>query len=445
MNIIYMHTHDSGRYLSPYGYAVPTPHILEFAKSATLFRQAYCAGPTCSPSRAALLTGMSPHACGMQGLAHRGWRLNDYAKHLANVLKEAGYRTALCGIQHVAPDAEMIGYDEIIGHRKVDMSDTETAMSKYDRGNADAACAYIAAQKEPFFLSFGMFATHRPYEKAGSIDPDSIAPPAPLYDAPAIRRDMAEYHATAQLADECYGKVLEAIDRAGIRDETMVILTTDHGIAFPHMKCNLYDAGAGVALMIRLPKGHGQVKVTDALVSHLDIFPTVCDVAGIERPDWLEGTSLLPLMAGTAEKARDEVFLEVTYHAAYEPMRAVRTDRYKLIRRYDYHNGIVPANIDDGYAKTFLMDAGYGAATKPRDALYDLWIDPMERENLANDARYLSTYNDLSARLERWMLKTNDPLIVHGARVPKPEGAKANPLSCITPTSTLFEQQELDL
>ena len=444
MNIIYMHTHDSGRYLSPYGYAVPTPNVMEFAKSATLFRQAYCAGPTCSPSRAALLTGMCPHECGMQGLAHRGWELNDYSKHMANVLKSAGFRTALCGIQHVAPDAEMIGYDEIIGNRKADMSDVKTAMSKYDRGNADAACAYIKARKAPFFLSFGMFATHRPYEKAGDIDPDNLAPPTPLYDCPAVRRDMAEYHATARLADECYGKVLAAIDEAGIRDETMVILTTDHGIAFPHMKCNLYDAGCGVALMIRLPKGHTQVKATDALVSHLDVFPTVCEVAGIEKPDWLEGVSLLPLMIGAADKARDELFLEVTYHAAYEPMRAVRTDRYKLVRRYDYHNGIVPANIDDGFSKTFLMDAGYGEAVVPREALYDLWLDPGERENLAGDARYSAVYRDLSARLEKWMLETRDPLVTHGARVPKPMGAKANRLNCASPTSDDFEPQELD-
>lgn len=444
MNVIYMHTHDSGRYLSPYGYAVPTPNVMEFAKSATLFRQAYCAGPTCSPSRAALLTGMNPHECGMQGLAHRGWRLNDYSKHMANVLKSAGFHTALCGIQHVSPDAEMIGYDEIIGNRRFDMGEKDSAMRRFDLGNTDAACAWIARQKGPFFLSFGMFATHRDYEKPEDIDPDYVAPPAPLYDCPAIRRDMAEYHASAKLADECYGRVLGAIDEAGIREETMVILTTDHGIAFPHMKCNLFDTGCGVALMIRLPKGHRQIKATDALVSHLDVFPTVCDLAGIEKPDWLEGASLLPLMAGEADKVRDEVFLEVTYHAAYEPMRAVRTVRHKLIRRYDYHNSIVPANIDDGYSKAFLMGAGYGEATKPREALYDLWLDPMERENLAGDPRYSAVFRDLAGRLERWMLRTNDPLVTHGARVPMPEGAKATPLAVVSPYSTVFEAPDLE-
>jgi arylsulfatase A-like enzyme len=125
-------------------------------------------------------------------------------------------------------------------------------------------------------------------------------------------------------------------------------------------------------------------------------------------------------------------------------MRAIRTDRYKLIRRFDYHNGIVPANIDDSYSKTFLMDAGYEHATKPREALYDLWLDPAERENLASDARYSAVYRDLSARLERWMLRTNDPLVTHGARVPMPKGAKATPLEVFSPSSTVFEEPDLE-
>ena len=120
-NILYMHTHDSGRYWSPYGHAVPAPNLMRLADDSTLFRHCYSAAPTCSPSRAALLTGMSPHACGMTGLAHRGFRLNDYSRHLAPFLGRQGYRTALCGIQHEAPDAGMIGYHELLGGIHDDM------------------------------------------------------------------------------------------------------------------------------------------------------------------------------------------------------------------------------------------------------------------------------------------------------------------------------------
>ena len=110
MNILYLHTHDTGRYIQPYGYAVSTPNLMNLAREGTLFRQAYCAGPTCSPSRAGLLTGMSPHSCGMLGLAHRGFRLYDYHQHLARFLGDHGYETVLCGVQHEAPDPGMIGY-----------------------------------------------------------------------------------------------------------------------------------------------------------------------------------------------------------------------------------------------------------------------------------------------------------------------------------------------
>ena len=114
MNIIYIHTHDSGRYLQPYGYPVETPNMMRLAQGSTLFRKACCAGPTCSPSRAALLTGTYPHCNGMLGLAGRGFSLRDYDMHLVRWLSKHGYLTALSGIQHEAPDGNVIGYDEVL-------------------------------------------------------------------------------------------------------------------------------------------------------------------------------------------------------------------------------------------------------------------------------------------------------------------------------------------
>ena len=113
-NIIYIHSHDSGRYLQPYGYAVPTPNLQRLATEGVLFRRAFSAAPTCSPSRAALLTGQCPHSNGMLGLAHRGFSLNDYKKHIVHTLRTKGYRSVLAGLQHVAAQPETIGYDEII-------------------------------------------------------------------------------------------------------------------------------------------------------------------------------------------------------------------------------------------------------------------------------------------------------------------------------------------
>ena len=110
-NILYIHSHDTGRYLEPYGHAVPAPNLQRLATQGMLFRQAFNAAPTCSPSRASLLTGMCPHSNGMFGLAHRGFVLNDYKQHVLHTLRPAGYYSALFGVQHIAKDPATIGYD----------------------------------------------------------------------------------------------------------------------------------------------------------------------------------------------------------------------------------------------------------------------------------------------------------------------------------------------
>ena len=155
-----MHTHDSGRYINPYGYALPTPNLMNLAKEGVLFRNAYCAAPTCSPSRAALLTGMYAHNAGMIGLAHRGFSCSDYSKHMASYFSSHNCHTVLCGVQHEAKDAHMIGYDEIITVNNLKENSSECR----DKTNASAAAAFIQNWNGgPFFLSFGMFNTHREY------------------------------------------------------------------------------------------------------------------------------------------------------------------------------------------------------------------------------------------------------------------------------------------
>src|SRR3954454_7065965 len=99
-NIVYIHSHDSGRYLQPYGYPVPTPNLRKLAGQGVLFRQAFSAAPTCSPSRACLLTGQFAHQNGMIGLAHRGFAMNDYGKHILHTLRGSGYRSVVAALQH---------------------------------------------------------------------------------------------------------------------------------------------------------------------------------------------------------------------------------------------------------------------------------------------------------------------------------------------------------
>ncbi|MFW6035547.1 MAG: sulfatase/phosphatase domain-containing protein, partial [Halothermotrichaceae bacterium] len=200
--------------------------------------------------------------------------------------------------------------------------------------------------------------------------------------------------------------------------------------AFPKMKCNLYDTGIGISLIIKYPGNKKVGEAVDSLVSHVDLYPTICDLLNLEKPDWLQGTTMLPILEGKSEKIRDEIFSEVTYHAAYEPMRCIRTERYKLIRFYDYHNKVVMANIDDGPSKRFLMEYGLENQCREREMFFDLYHDPVERVNLTKDSGYCKIKQQLTKRLNIWMEETDDPLFNSG-RVEKPEGAIVDKLENI--------------
>ncbi|MBI5722718.1 MAG: sulfatase [Planctomycetes bacterium] len=429
MNIIYIHSHDTGRYIQPYGHAVPAPNIQKLAEQGVLFRQAFCAGPTCSASRAALLTGQCAHSAGMIGLAHRGFSLKDYNQHIVHTLKKAGYHSVLCGMQHEIgfsrnPDAlAKLGY-----HERLDAGDNMAA------GVAGAAHQWLKkSPKQPFFLSVGFTETHRDFPPAGPFEDERYTlPPAPLPDTPETRRDMAEFKITARRFDSAVGFVMGALDDTGLAQNTLVICTTDHGIAFPGMKCNLTDHGIGVMLIMRGPRGFAGGKVIDGMVSQIDVFPTICELLGLSRPAWLRGKSIMPLITGQSQDVNDEIFSEVTYHAAYEPMRAVRTKRWKYIRRFGGRTAPVLPNCDDSLSKTLWMDNGWRNRQLPHEQLFDLVFDPNETANLAGDPAYSKPLAEMSKRLDDWMKRTDDPLL-KGEPVPAPAGSQVNDPDGISP------------
>lgn len=439
-NILYLHSHDTGRYIQPYGYPVHTPRLQQFADEAILFRQAFTVSPTCSPSRAALLTGSWPHCNGMTGLAHRGSKLNDYHQHLIHMLKPLGYHTALCGEQHISGDGELqawrtIGYDESVALG--DGSDGAHEADKLDLARARGAAAFLQHKHErPFFLSVGFLTPHRTKgagfnaEASPCGDPRHTRPPAHLPDTEPSRQDFADFTVAAGRLDRYMGMVLDALDRAGLRDNTLVILTTDHGIAFPGMKCNLTDQGLGVMLMLRGPMldradRSSRGRVIDAMVTHMDLFPTVCDLLGVPHPAWLQGRSLLPLITGETQAIHETIFAEINYHAAYEPARAVRTERYKYIRRFDVRPHPILANVDDSPTKKYLLGQGWGRRGQEEEQLFDLVFDPEERCNRVHEPGYREVLEDLRRRLGEWMQTTRDPLL--SGRVPPPwPGYKVN-------------------
>jgi N-sulfoglucosamine sulfohydrolase len=414
-NIVLVHSHDTGRYVQPYGHPVPTPNIQRLADQGLLFRQAFAAAPTCSPSRAALLTGRWPHSNGMLGLAHRGFALDDPGQHMQHTLREAGYWTAMVGEQHVSDDPEDLGYDRVL--------DADTSHAHHV---APAAVELLRDRpRQPFFLSVGFFETHRDYFEPTSVrDALYSVPPTNLPDSPVTRRDMAAFKQSARALDHGVGAVLSALDEQDLADDTIVIVTTDHGLPFPGGKSTLSDRGLGVMLIVRGPGGFHGGRVNDALVSQIDIFPTLCELIGIEAPAHLQGRSLLPAVRGDAREVNAAIFGELTYHAAYDPQRAIRTRRHKYVRRWGDRNLPVLPNVDDSPSKDLLLRHGLAEIPRPREELYDLMFDPNEAHNLAESPDYADVRAILRGRLEEWMEETADPLL--DGPVPAPVDAEVN-------------------
>jgi len=509
-NILYLHCHDAGRYIEPYGHRVPTPNLQRLAEQGVIFRNAFAAAPTCSPSRAALLTGQSPHNAGMLGLAHHGWFLNDYGQHLIHSLHEAGYTSVLCGVQHLTDfrrtrSCARIGYCRVLHVSAADLRRNmapvrrrtprgerafqhgrgifhpvrggraqrarRTQSTQYtqrarrplprrrrtmgqlrrwrglphppgirsirgapgaarrrltggarvalDRSVARVAAKWLrsAAAAQPFFMSVGMIMPHRTYAPARprlypAEDPRYVQPPAPLPDVPEVRRDTADYVASVRIMDAACGIVLDALEESGLAENTLVIATTDHGIAFPFMKCTLTDHGLGVYLIVRGPGGFEGGRAIDGMVSQLDVYPTLCELLSIEPPPWLQGTSFMPLVRGERDEIHEELYGEVTYHAAYEPMRSIRTRRWKYIRRFNpQQTHPVLRNIDSGHSKRYLLQHGLARHMVPSEYLFDMAFDPNEENNLADDPVYAEIERDLDARLRAWMVRTEDPLL----------------------------------
>jgi len=432
-NILYLHSHDTGRYIQPYGYPVSTPNLQMLAEEGVLFKKYFTTHPTSSASRASLLTGMYPHNNGMVGLAHRGFLLKDPQTHLNFTLKKHGYHSVLSGVQHVVARKDNnfykeIGYDEFLGNP--------------NEAHIKASEWLDRAPSSPFFMSVGFTETHRKFQQhKNDINPDHIIPPQPLPDVDEVRQDMADYMESARILDGKMGTVLAALRRNGLEENTLVICTTDHGIAFPMMKCNLYDSGTGIFMIMRGPAGFSGGKTIDSLVSVIDIFPTICELLEIEKPARLDGTSVIPLIKEGKKEIRKEIFCQVNYHAAYEPMRAIRTERYKYIRRYGDKKTVVLPNCDDGYSKQYWLDNGWKDIQLPSEELYDLVFDANERNNLAMNPLNQDILARMRGSLDQMMQKSGDPLIK--GYIVAPPDAVLNRADDISPNEKTYKALEL--
>ncbi|VBB07696.1 sulfatases signature 1 [Lucifera butyrica] len=420
MNILYLHTHDTGRMISAYGYGIPTPNYQRLCDDAVLFQNAFSVAPTCSPSRAGLLTGVFPHQNGMLGLAQRGFSIRqDW--HLANLLRQNGYHTALCGVQHEigyytdhAMAIGTLGYIEDLSANHTQYS--EEKLVCWDKDNADNLSRWLDGydRGEPFFVSYGMHATHRKYpaEIAEGISIDNSQPPPNVPNNEVMRKDFAQYKTSAKLADDNVGKVIDALKRNNLYDKTIIVLTTDHGLAYPFAKCTLNDSGIGVLLSMRVPGSRYGKNSYDGLISHIDVIPTLCELVAIKMPEYLEGKSFAGLFAGKECEGDEVIFGEINFHTSYEPVRAVRSRRFKYIRYFDEdYLKVNYSNIDNSPVKEFYQEHGLSKVTKESECLYDLYYDPFEKNNLARNPEYRQELEHMRRELYGFMVRTKDPLL----------------------------------
>ncbi|GAC1513258.1 MAG: sulfatase [Chloroflexota bacterium] len=417
-HILLLTCHDIGRHLGCYGVeTVHTPHLDALAADGVRFDRAFTVSPGCSPSRAALATGRYPHANGVMGLTHPPffWDLHAGERHIAAILGDAGYETRLFGHQHVTPHAGRLGFQHLHGFDR-NLECQETALGA---GVGDRLDAFVRRSRtgKPLYIEINLEEPHRPYDQGGAV-PDAskgITIPGYLPDNAATQEEMAALQGAIRQADHAVGRILASLRAAGMDDDLLVIVMADHGLAMPRAKSTLYDPGLEIALLMRWPRG-GLTggRVDGDMISIVDLVPTILDTIDLPVPPGVQGLSFAPRLRDKEYRPRDAIYAEKTYHSYYDPMRAIRTDRFKYIRNFEAAFLVeVPGDVQAG-AIFRTHAAAYSGGQHPPVELYDLNADRWERHNLAGQSAYAVEERRLDERLWTWMTETGDPLL-HGA------------------------------
>ena len=464
LNVVLFVADDHGLDMGCYGNkAIRTPNMDRLASEGTLFRNAFCTTASCSASRSVILTGLQNHANGQYGHQHSFHHFGAFGsvRSLPVLMAEHGYRTARIGKFHVAP--------ETVFHFETVLPNGQG--TRHSIQMAENCREFIADKSKPFFLYFCVADPHRGGGKlkdkpeqpdafgcnvkyAGMVDraydpKDMIVPPW-LPDTPACRAELAQYSQAVSRIDEGIGRLVQLLKDAGQYDNTVIIYMSDNGPAFPGAKTTLYEPGMKLPLIVRSPDQKKRGVVTDAMVSWVDITPTILDFAGVKeviappliqgdpedkgvpkRPAEMRrvkyvfhGQSFRPVLDQEKPDGWNEVYASHTFHeiTMYYPMRVIRTDRYKLILNLAHQLPYPFAS--DLYESATWQSVLKGDSTalfgkrrisdylqRPRYELYDLQTDPHEVINLAGKPEHKALFDELSAKLKAYQQKTRDPWI----------------------------------
>ncbi|WP_153558972.1 sulfatase family protein [Roseimaritima sediminicola] len=476
-NIIFFVTDDESPTLGCYGDPVAkTPAIDALAADGVLFRNAFATTASCSASRSVIMSGLHNHKNGQYGHTHHFHKFNSYhnvvSLALPRVLAREGYRTGQIGKYHVAP--------ETVFHFETYMQGrTRNAVQM-----AEQSREFITADDErPFFLYFGTSDPHRGggIDQTSSLelkpnlfgnrpergshqgvdevfyDPADVVVPPFLTDTPETREELAQYYQSCSRIDRGLARLVEILKENDLYDKTLIVFTSDHGMAFAGGKTTVYEAGLRVPFVVRNPYVEQRGIETDALISHIDITPSLVDFAGGLDPQtngpkkwinpdqfWKErgeavkenrsggnqfrsyhGKSWLHLLENPQAEHWETLFASHTFHeiTMYYPMRVVRDKQYKLI--WNIAHGLPYPFASDLWAASSWQaqyqkgpDAAYGLKTvdqyinRPAFELYDVQTDPHEANNLAADPAYDKVLQEYQQKLKKLQKKFEDPWIM---------------------------------
>ncbi len=399
---------------------VQTPNLDRLATQGMQLTQMYTPATTCSPSRHALYTGLFPIR---SGAYPNHTRVYDGTRSMFQELRDAGYRVALQGKEHVGPPASF-PYEHLGKKGADDFDATRTYMTQ----DAD----------QPWLLVFASNDPHGPWTRGpkGLHDPAQLTVPHYLHDNAVTRKLLADYYGEINKLDWQVGELLQLLDETGQADNTLVLFVSEQGSSFPYGgKWSVYDNGIRVATIARWPGHIAAGSHSDALVQYVDVPPTFLAVAGVDPmtidtgcPDangqtGFDGRSFLDVLTGKSTKLRDSVYSQHTtvgingYQEPY-PMRAVRDARYKYIRNLAPQNtysigGIHMGQPIESWQADATSDPQLAARVdwlfhRPAEELYDLETDEFETKNIADDPALADVKARLSAELDRWMAQQGD-------------------------------------
>jgi len=405
---------------------VQTPTFDRLAHEGLLFEQAYISSPSCTPSRSAVLTGQ--HFWRLEQAANLWSTLDREIPVYPLLMKEAGYAIGSWRKSWGPGDLSAGGYDTL-----------RPAGKKYEEFGA-----FLAEKPadQPFCFWLGASDPHRPYEAgsgaAAGIDVDKLTVPGFYPDNDTIRNDIADYYYEVNRFDRDVGLAIAMLDSLGELENTIIVVTGDHGMPFPRCKANLYDWGTRVPLVLRWGAKIREPQRIEEFVSLIDLAPTFLELAGVPVPEEMTGTSLAPFVRGEAMESNFVTMGRERHTPAQQspsmagyPARAIRTEDYLYIRNLfpERWPAGVPigathpfgtfADSDNGPTKTFLLENrddpavrpyyDWCFAQRPAEELYAIGDDPYQLNNLSDQRAYRDIKEQLSTRLDSVLIATEDP------------------------------------